>query len=94
MKIANVLDGLSQTMMMVNVNGLNKSWAEPFDFDLTVPMALPHTNHPNNTLVLFGDGSVRAISTKVSPTEVRAMATADGGEHIPSLWAEREPNQR
>lgn len=91
-KITDVLDGLSQTMMMVTVNKSGKCWAQPFDFDLTMPTSLPGTNHSNNTLILFGDGSVRAMSTTVPPTEVRAMATAAGGEHIPTLWAERQPN--
>jgi hypothetical protein len=82
-RFADVSDGLSQTMMMVTVNGSGKSWAEPFDFDLTVPTSLPGTNHSNNTLILFGDGSVRAMPTNVLPTEVRDMATIAGGEQTP-----------
>jgi predicted Ser/Thr protein kinase/type II secretory pathway pseudopilin PulG len=86
-----ITDGTPQSLMMLEVNAKDKSWAEPFDIDLSGPQGLPRGNHANINLVLFGDGSVRSVASNVSPSEVRSMATIAGGEHIPSLNAYRPP---
>ena len=77
-----VLDGTSNTLFMVEVKNSGINWAEPRDLNISQPMSLPAGNHPNINLAVFFDGHTQAISKNVSPQQIRAMATRDGGERI------------
>jgi hypothetical protein len=78
-----ISDGVSNTLVMVEVKGSNVNWAEPNkDVDISQPMSLPKGNHPGGNLAAFADGSVRFMSNNVAPTVVRAMATKDGNESV------------
>lgn len=82
LKFADVTDGLSNTMMMVEVKDSNYHWAEPRDLDFSQPNVTLSSNHRNVTNVAFGDGSVRAIADTISPQIIHDLATRAGGEAV------------
>jgi len=78
-----ISDGVSNTLVMVEVKGSTANWAEPNkDVDISQPMSLPKGNHPGGNLAAFADGSVRFMSNNVAPNVVRAMATKDSNENV------------
>ena len=82
-KISDITDGLSNTVVVVEVKNSGINWAEPRDLTIGQPMSLPAGNHPGGNNVLFGDGSVRFMSKSTGTTVIRSMATKDGGESVP-----------
>jgi prepilin-type processing-associated H-X9-DG protein len=80
MSFAQVTDGTSNTILAIEVKGSGINWAEPRDVDFSQPMPLPPSSHPSGNVVLFADGSVRTVSKNVSPQQVHAAATRNGGE--------------
>ena len=81
-KISEVTDGLSNTVIIVEVRNSGVNWAEPRDLAIEQPMALPAGNHPGGNVVGLGDGSVRFLSKTVSQSDVRGAATMAGGEVV------------
>jgi prepilin-type processing-associated H-X9-DG protein len=89
-KMAEIKDGLSNTIMLIEMKNSGISWSEPRDLDLDhLPKGLTHpnllesvTNHPGIINVAFADGSVRAISTSIPWELFVALTTIDGGETI------------
>jgi type II secretory pathway pseudopilin PulG/DNA-directed RNA polymerase subunit RPC12/RpoP len=78
---ADIRDGLSNTLMFVEVKGSGINWAEPRDWDAATP--LPQGNHPQGNMVALGDGSVRPLDTKnMAPANVQAAASRAGGEAV------------
>ena len=91
-----VLDGLSNTLMVVEACGTDIPWAEPRDLSFTeTPLGinLPgkeryrsagviSSYHSGGAQVLMGDGRVEFLSTDTDPEILRALLTADGGEPI------------
>jgi hypothetical protein len=75
-------DGLSNTIVVVEAQGLGGHWAEPKDIDLTLPMPLPTGHYPQGNLVLYGDGSLHTIPTTVPPPTIHALCTRNGGEVV------------
>jgi prepilin-type processing-associated H-X9-DG protein len=84
-KLTSILDGTSNTIAMVEVKGFGVNWAEPSELDLSQPLALPKGNHPGGNIVLFADGSVKLLSNKVTPADIRALATSAGFESAITL---------
>lgn len=80
--IGTVADGLSNTLLVVEVKGSGVKWSEPRDLDLSQPIPLPPGNHPNINLILLGDGSVRSVNKNLSPQTIRELATKNGGEAV------------
>jgi hypothetical protein len=80
--MADFTDGLSNTMMMVEVKGSGTNWAQPQDLEITGPTTLPPGNHPMGNIVSMYDGSVRFIRSDISPQTIRILATRDGGEML------------
>lgn len=78
--IQNIVDGTSNTLMLVEVKDSGIHWSEPRDLDISQPMPLPQGNHPRGNVVGLFDGAVRFVSDSVDPGIVRSMATPDGGE--------------
>ena len=78
---SDIRDGLSNTLMFVEVKGSGINWAEPRDWDPATP--LPPGNHSQGNIVALGDGSVRPIDTKnMIPANIQAAATRAGGEAV------------
>lgn len=77
---ADVTDGLSNTMMVVEAKGMGVRWAEPRDLTISGPTSLPAGHHENTNLVLIADGSVQMVSQSTAPATIHALATRNGGE--------------
>jgi hypothetical protein len=75
-QMSNIIDGLSNTIAMVEMKGSTTHWAQPEDLDFSVPRRLP----PGSGLVLIADGSVRQLDPKTPPLQIREAATIGGGE--------------
>lgn len=79
-KLTDILDGTSNTLVIVELKNSGISWAEPKDLDISQPMSLPPGNHPGGNIVGFADGSCRFLSGNVPPTLIRDLATKAGQE--------------
>jgi hypothetical protein len=79
-RLADITDGSSNTIVIVEYKNTGIRWAEPVDLDISQPMSLPPGNHPNMNIAGFADGSVRPISKNVPPTIIREFSTRAGGE--------------
>src|SRR5262245_37616734 len=56
-----ISDGLPNTLFMVEVKNSRINWAEPRDVDISQPISLPASNHPNMNLGVFYDGHTQSI---------------------------------
>jgi type II secretory pathway pseudopilin PulG len=81
-RFADITDGTSNTVFMVEVKNSGINWAEPRDLDISQPMSLPAGNHPGGNLAAFFDGHTQMIPKTVPPAQIRAIATRSGGEQI------------
>jgi len=81
-KFADLADGTSNTLFMVDVRNSGINWAEPRDLDVTQPMALPPGNHPGGNLSVFYDGHTQMIPKDTPPQSIHGLATRAGGENI------------
>jgi prepilin-type processing-associated H-X9-DG protein len=81
--IADVTDGLSNTIAVVEMRTTNSSWAAPTSVDISqLSAGLPQTNHPGGGQVLMGDGSVRFISQSIDPQVLKSLSTRNGAETV------------
>jgi prepilin-type processing-associated H-X9-DG protein len=96
-KIAEITDGLTDTILLVEVADSLTPWAEPVDlhFDklnFTIngrsrrEIKEISSYHPHGANVAFCDGSVRLLKDSTNPHLVKAMLTIDGGEAVPSEY--------
>jgi prepilin-type processing-associated H-X9-DG protein len=91
-QIAEITDGLANTIMLVEVADSATWWAEPEDlhFDklhFTINGSKRQgisSYHPHGANVAFCDGSVRLLKDSTNPQLVKAMLTIDGGETVPN----------
>lgn len=82
-------DGLSQTILAVEVKESGVNWAQPVDLDIRnmhfkinaggMGMSSPWTG---GALALFADGEVRFLDEKTLESNLRAMMTRNGGESV------------
>jgi hypothetical protein len=84
-----ILDGSSNTIMIVEVTDQSVHWAEPQDlsFDerqitINAASADPGSYHQGCSLVALADGSVRILVEKTSPEVMKALITRAGGEAV------------
>jgi len=76
----NITDDPPNTMTVVEVKMSGVNWAEPTDLDLSRPVALPAGSDFRGNQAAFADGSVRLVPRSVTPGQIRAMSTRNGGE--------------
>ncbi|MGL4463745.1 MAG: DUF1559 domain-containing protein, partial [Planctomycetia bacterium] len=89
-KLKEVKDGSSKTILLVETTGSALHWMEPRDLTFAdLPLTINGKDGPGISSVrpgmvhlLFADGSVRSESTKLKPDVLRAMLTRDGGETV------------
>ncbi len=96
---ADVTDGLSNTIFIVEASGRKILFTEPKDIEVTeqsLGVNLPgdqlgHSRgiissyHVGGGHVLLGDGTVRYISEKIDPAVLKALTTINGGETVPEF---------
>lgn len=82
--LSDVFDGLSFTIMLVEVEGLNTPWDQPGDISIEDFMTRFRSRsvgpHPEGIFVAFVDGSVHFISYDADPVDVESLLyLSDGG---------------
>lgn len=83
--LGDIQDILSETILVVEARKSEISWTEPDDLDgLKMPMTINAPegiigDHPDHALVGMADGSVQAIPTKTTATELRQLISIQGG---------------
>jgi prepilin-type processing-associated H-X9-DG protein len=90
-KISEITDGLSNTILLVEVADSGISWAEPRDLrfnqiDFSINGREGNgisSYHPGCANVVFCDGTVRILKNTINPQLVKAMAMIDEGETLP-----------
>ncbi|HEY1192347.1 MAG TPA: DUF1559 domain-containing protein [Gemmata sp.] len=82
LRLVDFTDGLSNTIMLIETDEV-VPWAKPGDFPFDPKKPLPKIVPVGNKDVInvaMGDGSVRAISTKVGEKTLKAAFTRNGGD--------------
>ena len=88
-KAVEITDGVSATILLVEVTGSGIHWMEPEDLqweemDFTINGAMSiSSEHEGGAHVMMCDGTVEFLGDRKSPEEVRALATRAGGEPVP-----------
>jgi prepilin-type processing-associated H-X9-DG protein len=93
-KSRDITDGMSNTIMVVEVHHSGIHWMEPRDFSTTqIPMAInPERGsgvcslHPNGAQAVFADGSVHFLTDEIPPETLRALLTANAGDDVSGEW--------
>jgi type II secretory pathway pseudopilin PulG len=89
-KFSEITDGLSNTIMIVEVADSGVNWAEPkdlkfnkIDFKINGPKKPGiGSHHPGGVNVAMGDASVHYVPDSVPPEKIKALLTIDGGEKV------------
>jgi hypothetical protein len=87
MRDADIIDGLSNTVLVVEVADSGIHWMEPRDLHINqMPMAINaprgqgiSSHHPGGAFVAFADGDVRFLRNDIQPEVLRA-SLAQGGK--------------
>lgn len=88
---SDVTDGLSNTILAVEVVGTGVKWSEPKDLDINTMLFKVNGGGANaigspfsgGANVAMADGSVRFMSNDVLEATLKAMVTRNGGEVVP-----------
>jgi len=87
---ADILDGTSNTIMVVEVRDQQVPWMQPDDLSLDqMTMAInqgsntPGSYHPGGVNAALGDGSVRFISQTIDPNTLNFLILRDDGNAVP-----------
>ena len=87
-KIPDILDGTSRTILVVEVAGPGVQWMEPRDLDFTQMLHIVNpksgagisSEHAGGANVALVDGSVYFLDEQLPPEKLRALLTRAGGE--------------
>ena len=89
-RMSDIIDGTSNTLLIVEVHNSGIHWMEPRDLDY-LQMA-PGVNPPRGTGISsphprvaqadFADGSVLALDENTPPATIRAILTRNGRENV------------
>ncbi len=85
---AQVTDGTSNTIAVVEVSGQGINWLEPRDLDVaSLPLNVGVGGglggiHPQGANVAMGDGSTHLLPADTPGEQVRGMLTRNGGEQV------------
>lgn len=84
LRIRNVKDGLSTTIMAFEAADHFKAWGDPTNFGDPVDyIGSGHkTPYRGGSHVMLGDGSVRFVSENIDPALLEALSTPAGGERV------------
>jgi len=87
---AEVLDGTSNTLMIVEVRESATHWMEPVDLDMEQMQMRPNGGssemgswHPGGAQAVFADGSTHFLSETIDTATLKALVTREGGEGVP-----------
>lgn len=96
-RMRDIVDGTSNTLVVVEATGLNIVWTEPRD--VSTDLQRPAINYSGNERfdsagiasswhgpgahALFADGKIQFLSEKIDPNVLKALTTKDGEEDIP-----------
>lgn len=98
-KLADITDGTSHTLMIVEACGREIIWTEPRDVEVTeesLGINLPgdrpghssgmmSSHHTGGAHGLLADGTVRFFAETMDKSVLRAMTSIDGGEAVPEF---------
>lgn len=93
-KLADIKDGASATIQLVEVKGLHIPWLEPrdldfdtMDFEINSPRGPSiGSHHPGGAMVWMVAGDRRFLRNDTPPEKVRALLTVAGGEKSELPW--------
>lgn len=84
-----IIDGTSNTLLVVEVKGQQVPWMEPTDLSLDqMQMAInagstePGSHHPGGINAAMADGAVRFLANSIDPTTLRNLITRNDGQVI------------
>jgi prepilin-type processing-associated H-X9-DG protein len=80
--IADVSDGLSNTILVVEAPGSPVGWLEPAPWQWTGTLDDLGVAHPGGINIGLADGSVHFLNVNTDPTNFEAGLTKDGGEEF------------
>lgn len=88
LRLSQITDGTSNTIMVVEVQPTNRSWMEPVDLESDQMLHAINSGpseigskHVGGAQVALADGSVRFLSTSISPETLQALITAAGNDN-------------
>jgi prepilin-type processing-associated H-X9-DG protein len=89
-KLTDIKDGTSSTIVAVEVENLDIPWTEPRDLDVRSmsfrvndpKRAGISSRHPGGANIAFVDGSQHFLCEGITPQEMKALFTIDDGESI------------
>ncbi len=88
--ISNILDGMSNTVLILEVRDAGNPWLAPDDLSFAEACVVPSDQsgrrpssfHTGGSHVLVGDGTVRFVNSTVASETWKGLLTRDGGEAI------------
>ncbi len=86
LKISDISDGTSNTLLIGEVNANFMPWGHPFNYrDPAIginksPHGFGGPTHRKGAMFVMGDGRVVTISDDIDPAALRALSTPNGGE--------------
>jgi prepilin-type processing-associated H-X9-DG protein len=85
-KISDITDGTSKTIMAVEVSGLHINWEEPRDVAVEEFMEMVAkgraSHHSGGFNALMADGSVRFIKNTIAPKTLRSLLLRNDGQPV------------